>query len=308
MSEQENEYHCLNHVSVIDVCGADAGAIINNLTTNEVLNLEVGQGRETFVTDVRGKTVGHICLYRQSDFIRLIGPGGQTERIAQHVDRYTIREDATAVNRDADFSAIAMSAASVSAADIQTSIADPIGWATVQLAGRDVAAYRTRWLGEKTTVLLIPKREIDCMTQLLANASLVAGDDARFQMARMQAEFPWYGCDLDETNLPQELDRDEVAISFTKGCYLGQETVARLDALGQVQRKLVRWSIDGAVPQTGTTLSDDGKTVGRLTSVAAVNDGQSIALGFARRSHFEPGATATGTDPATGAEFTATVV
>ena len=136
----------------------------------------------------------------------------------------------------------------------------------------------------------------------------IVGDEASFHCVRTLAGFPWYGVDLDETNLPQEADRDALAISFTKGCYLGQETVARLDALGQVQRKLVRWSITGGVPAAGATLVAGEKTVGRLTSVAADDRGGAIAIGFARRSHFEAGATAVGINPLTSAEFTGTVI
>ena len=115
------------------------------------------------------------------------------------------------------------------------------------------------------------------------------------------------GVDLDESNLPQEADRDALAISFTKGCYLGQETVARLDALGQVQKKLVGWSITGAVPAAGDTVQCDEKTVGRLTSVADHGDGTASALGMARRSHFDVGARAAGTVASTGQPFTAIV-
>ncbi len=86
------------------------------------------------------------------------------------------------------------------------------------------------------------------------------------------------------------------------------EGVARLDALGQVQKKLVRWSISGGIPNTGATLVSGEKTVGRLTSVAADGQGGATAIGFARRSHFDPGATATGVIESTGAEFTGTVV
>jgi folate-binding Fe-S cluster repair protein YgfZ len=84
--------------------------------------------------------------------------------------------------------------------------------------------------------------------------------------------------------------------------------VSRLDALGQVQRRVVRWKIEGACPPPGTTLMADEKKVGRLTSIAQLPNGDTVALGFARRSHFEPGALAKGTDPDSGVEFTGTVL
>ncbi|MEM9645941.1 MAG: hypothetical protein AAF989_13200, partial [Planctomycetota bacterium] len=137
------------------------------------------------------------------------------------------------------------------------------------------------------------------------------GDELAFHARRVLTGFPWYGIDLDESNLPQEADRDAKVIDFNKGCYLGQETVARLDALGKVQRKLVTWGIGGGVPARNAKLMAGEKAVARLTSVAGVEtvpeeslaiwkdridslpfELTSIAIGFARRSHFEPGAVA----------------
>jgi folate-binding protein YgfZ len=308
MSEIGSRFYRLNQVSVIDICGSDALAIINNLTTNEVEDLDIGQGRETFITDVRGKTVGHACLYRQADFIRLIGPAGQTDRIAQHVDRYTIREDASPASRDGDFAAIVLAKQAASIAGIDSEQDEPIGLTTIQLGNHQVSAYRTRWLGEQTVVLLTPIAETDSAVDSLCDLGLLAGNESEFHASRINAAFPWYGIDLNESNLPQELDRDAKAISFTKGCYLGQETVARLDAMGQVQRKLVRWSIQGSIPRSGAIVSDGEKAVGRLTSISAISDGEAIALGFARRTHFEAGARANGKDTDSGVDFTATVV
>ena len=91
---------------MVDVTGADAATIVHNLTTNEVKSLAIGEGRESFITDVRGKTLGHCHLFREDGCLRMIGAAGQSERIAAHVERYTIREDATPVVRDQEFAAI----------------------------------------------------------------------------------------------------------------------------------------------------------------------------------------------------------
>jgi folate-binding protein YgfZ len=106
--------------------------------------------------------------------------------------------------------------------------------------------------------------------------------------------YPWFGVDFDETNLPQELDRDARTIDFKKGCYLGQETIARLDAMGQVQKKLMLWKFPAdKLPQPGTEIKQGEKLVGQVTS--ATYDFQqetSLALVMTRRSHFAEGATA----------------
>src|SRR4029453_1620592 len=76
------------------------------------------------------------------------------------------------------------------------------------------------------------------ITALLDSGAALCGTDA-VETARIEAGFPLFGRDITDDNLPQEVGRDAKAISFTKGCYLGQETVARIDALGHVNRSLV---------------------------------------------------------------------
>ena len=301
-------FYLLESIAVLDVTGADAGTIVHNVTTNEVKSLEIGDGRETFITDVRGKTLGHVCLYCEQGLLRMIGAAGQSETLAQHLDRYTIREDATPVIRDEEFVAFVLPSEAVAAVGVASQPGDQLSTSSCRIGDNEVNVYATPWLGQGTVVLLVRRVDQKQVRAALERLSLKAGDELDFHRARTIAGFPWYGIDLDDSNLPQEADRDPLAISFTKGCYLGQETVARLDALGQVQKKLVRWSIAGYVPSVNTKLVYGEKTVGRLTSVAADSEGGAIAIGYARRSHFDRGASATGVNESTGAEFIATVL
>ena len=301
-------FYRLDSIAVLDVTGADAMTIVHNLTTNEVKSLEVGEGRETFVTNVKGKTLGHVFLFREEDSLRMIGPAGQSESLAQHVDRYTIREDAKPVIRDRDFTALVLPSDSAAAFGISDNRGGQPSRLAIQIGDTDVSAYTTRWLGEGTVVVLVPTENAETSCKAIEGKSLSCESQSEFHQVRTIAGFPWFGIDLDDSNLPQEADRDSVAVSFTKGCYLGQETVARLDAMGQVQKKIVRWSLSGGLPEVNAKLQSEEKTVGRLTSVATDPEGGVIAIGFARRSHFDPGATATGTSESTGAEFTATVI
>ena len=113
-----------------------------------------------------------------------------------------------------------------------------------------------------------------------------------FESLRIEAGWPVFGRDIDESNLPQEVGRTERAISFTKGCYLGQETVARIDALGHVNRHLVGLLIpserDSLPP--GAKISKGDKVLGQITSSAhSLALGHSIALGYVRRGSERPG-------------------
>jgi len=84
---------------------------------------------------------------------------------------------------------------------------------------------------------------------------------------RVELGLPLFGIDFDNTNLPQEVNRDAEAINFNKGCYLGQETIARIDALGHVNQKVVMLKFAGEqVPPVGLECTAEGKIVGRVTS------------------------------------------
>jgi folate-binding protein YgfZ len=115
---------------------------------------------------------------------------------------------------------------------------------------------------------------------------------AAVEAARIAAGAPLWGREITDTNLPQELNRDAKLISFTKGCYLGQETVARIDALGHVNRLLVGLRAAGKdVPAIWAELqSEDGKAIGAVTSATFSHRlGGAIALGYVRRALAVPG-------------------
>jgi folate-binding protein YgfZ len=112
-------------------------------------------------------------------------------------------------------------------------------------------------------------------------------DDAVFQTLRIEAGMPLYGVDFDDRNLPQEVGRDAEAINFTKGCYLGQETVARIDALGHVNQQISGVRFQGSEPpQMGAMLTHAGRPVGIVTSAAySPRLAAPLALAMLRREH-----------------------
>ena len=293
-------------LNFIDVVGHDAAQVANNLCTAPLLQLTGQSGYEAFFTDIRGKTLGHFCVYATDDGLRLIGATNQADKIAAHFDRYTIREDVAVTNRSDELTGLLIDYQTLSQLELAVDFGQPqspnlLAWRKISGPedSGEIAAYQVPWLGDQPAVLIagstaaLQQWTIRCQPALQAmNAEMM--DVSQFHSLRVKAGFPWYGIDLDDKNLPQELDRDAMAISFTKGCYLGQETVARLDALGQVQKKLVLWQIHSAnCPPVDTQLTVGENAVGRLTSVVAGDrPDQWLALGYARRTHFEPGSTA----------------
>ena len=272
--------------AVLDVTGDDAGQILHNVTTNDVRKLEPGEGIETCLTDVRGKVLGHGWMFRLADRFRFLGAAGQSETLASHIDRYTIREDATPHVRDADWHVVA------------THTSDEKSALPSRIVAADDVYVPATFSGSLQFRLMAAKARSDGSDQSPSAATMSAATPSaepmtlepmtaeQFHDLRVERFCPWYGIDVTEANLPQELARDSAAISFTKGCYLGQETVARLDALGQVQKKLVRLVDIEGDHRVGTVIHSDGKPVARLTSVHS--SGRS-ALAMVRRAWFEDG-------------------
>ena len=312
--EQAKLFH-LESLSVVEISGPDATTIVHNLTTQAVRELAHGESTETFVTDVKGKMLGHSIVLKDQDSLWLMGPHGQSQAVAAHIDRYIIREDATVTIHDEKYSGVVMPESLANEffdiPDLTTEAASGTEQNSARSKAHSIDLKNTQtwvicvpWIGDRSRLVLVDQAfKPETLAEIAQQPTCEIGTEDEFHAQRILSGFPWFGIDLDNSNLPQEADRDASTISFTKGCYLGQETIARLDAMGQVQKKLVRWKISNSIPAQGTALYQDEKVVGRLTSVTNTQEGV-FAIGPARRTHFDPGSTATFDD----GSATATVI
>lgn len=288
----------IGSLTVIELTGKDRNKILNNLCTQDLRSLQTGQVKETFILDVKGRTVSHgIVACFESSTLFVSGPG-QAQRLVPHIDRYIIREDAAVRDASAEYDAYLLSPDSpwVSLYAKETLLGAECS--SLRLEEAKGFCMAVRWLGPDSTLLIISGTPNDSVVAPLLHRCRSSDclDRKGWELQRIQNFWPWYGVDLDEKNLPQEIGIDSLAISFNKGCYLGQETVARLDALGQVQKRLVRvelqcsedWEFRGPLE-----LFTDGKSIGWLSSACKTepNVGPTLWIGLAmlRRSYLEPG-------------------
>jgi tRNA-modifying protein YgfZ len=259
--------------SSISAVGADRQAFLHNFCTNDVKRLVPGASCEAFFTNVKGKIVGHGLLYCRAKEIAFIGVPGQGAMLARHLDRYVIREDVT-LRDTTDERSYLLVVGGVHAGN--SDLALP--WTIVDRPDSKLLEVE-------------PGKVRDVVSRLVADGFVSAGPQA-FEAIRIEAGMPRYGIDFNEENLPQEIGRDALAISFTKGCYLGQETVARIDALGHVNQRLVGVRFLGnVVPTCDTKLTHDGRSVGVVKSAAfSPKLNVPIALAMVRREANSPGA------------------
>jgi folate-binding protein YgfZ len=167
---------------------------------------------------------------------------------------------------------------------------------TATIHGADVLVARVPDLGLEGYELFVPFEIFESVWRDAVAAGAVPAGLAAWEIARVEAGRPEWGVDIDENTIPQEANLDEMdAISYTKGCYIGQEVVARVHFRGHVNRHLrgLRAAGGGAPPPTGSQLIDDtGNHVGDVRSAVSSPRLGGIAIGMVRRE-VSPGASLT---------------
>jgi len=278
----------------IELRGGDRVKFLQNLCTADIAKLDDSACCEAFITSVQGKILGFVHVFREPDRLLLTTVPGQTEKLMKHLDKYLIREEVEI--RDVTHELGMMLLAGKQAGNPLARAAGreaPEVNRGLNLQALDDAAWlwRVPLLTSDSFLAYAPRQASDELRSRLAGDDVTECDAATFEIARIEAGWPRYDVDITDANLPQEVGRDAAAISFTKGCYLGQETVARIDAIGHVNKQLVGLRIEGEeVPSAGVELSADDKQAGTITSAAfSPQLSAPLALGYVRTAHVKPG-------------------
>ncbi len=275
--------------------GEDRASFLHNLCTNDIRRLKPGEGCEAFLLNAQGKTLGHVYVFAEADQLVLDTVAGQAEFLLKHLDRFLIREKVELVplpNRHdlllAGPQALPLFAKfGVAPVPVEhgSQLQANIGDQTVSMRKVDLA-------GAESWLIAVDRTGVDVVWKALVDGGAQPSGMQAFEAARIAAGAPYFGQDITDANLPQEVNRNQQAISFTKGCYIGQETVARIDALGHVNRLLVglQGTSDTALPRGLELTGEDGKPAGTLTSTAFSHRlNRPIALGYVRRAQANPG-------------------
>lgn len=284
--------------SLIAVIGRDRATFLHNFCTNEVRSLAVGDGREAFVLNAQGKTIGHVHVFVDPERIVVETSPLQAAKLIAHFDRYIIREDVSLSDLADQRVELFLSggrAAHVLGAVFRGELpAERLASRIGEIDDTQVFVRRSYLVGDSSYWIEcdFADRQRVAEALLAAGAVMVTSREA-FEAARIESGSPIFGQDISDQNLPQELARDNLAISFVKGCYLGQETVARIDALGHVNRSLrgvafdkrsVNDSGDNAYVPPGTQLLAAMTPIGVVTSVCySPKLNQTLALAFVKR-------------------------
>jgi tRNA-modifying protein YgfZ len=279
----------------LEISGPDRAKFLHNLTTNDIKRLAVGRGCEAFVTSPQGKTIGYlIVLAAEEKVIARTDPGGDA-LVLPHFRKYGVFDDVSIDDRSSTtfelhlFGPHAIELARRAGCRLPE---EEYAHVLTEFRGNLVRVVRESPATRPGFTVIGDKLAAEPVKQsLLENGrdlGLIEVADAVFDVCRIEAGTPVFGKEITEKNLPQEFGRDDRAINFVKGCYLGQETVARIDALGHVNQLLKGFLFEPGLPcpLPGSPLEHEGKRVGEITSSAfSPLRNAAIGLGLVRTAH-----------------------
>jgi folate-binding protein YgfZ len=287
----------LSSRSRLCVTGADRIRFLNGQVTNDVNALKPGQGCYAALVNAKGKMQSDLFIYCLEDELLLDFEPDLVDAVSQRLEKYVIADDVQVVDVSSPYGMLTIqgprSPEALRAAGFDAT-AIPFGWT---VSGQQVYCMNNARGTEAGFDLFVPAAELPTIQrQLLDAAAAIGGGEGSadaLELARIEAGLPRFGVDMDETNLASEAGIEARAISYKKGCYIGQEVISRIRAYGQVAKSLrgLRLPADlPKMPSKGEKLYREGKQVGYITSVAhSFALSANIGLGYVRREHNELG-------------------
>ncbi|MCA9109212.1 MAG: folate-binding protein YgfZ [Planctomycetaceae bacterium] len=279
----------------IELRGSDRLSFLHNFCTNDIKKLRPGEGCEAFLTNIKGRIIGHIIVSATEDALWLDSEPGTSEAIIAHLDQYIITENVTITDHSTEFVSLLLIGPQTES--WMTTQIDSFpglsagGQITTSLAQVKAIFRRVPFTALPTFEVIASQADASQVRQSFLNKNMTFIAPEVFETLRIEAGFPRYGIDITDANIAQEAGRTNQAISFNKGCYLGQEPIARLDALGHVNKQLRTVQIDqGPVPSPGSIVTlNTGEEAGYITSAAlSPSTGIPIALAMLRSTSLSP--------------------
>jgi len=286
----------------IELVGPDAASFLHNLSTNDIRSLPSGAGCEIFLTNDKGKVLAFGWVYHlpgesEPPTFWLDVDSAATENAVQHLNKYLISEQVELSDRTKEFGQFYLVGPKAREVLAKATRQDLAGWREMQcglVQLSDSLSIQIRFhqrLGVDCFEIICPCSESDRIPEVLTSAGAQTVSMETLEILRVEAGIPVYGIDIDEDVLAPEVGRTGQAISYSKGCYLGQETIVRIRDLGHVNRTLLGLKVEGSndLPRGSKVFRED-KEVGEVTSsVMSPRLGTVIALAYLHRGCQTPG-------------------
>lgn len=270
----------------LQITGKDRAKFLHNFCTNNIKVLTSGMACEAFFTDVKARILAHgyVLAFESSHEIWMLR--GDAPFLAKHLSRYVITEDVTVTELDPLYCVVVFREttellASPLFQELAASIEDATcGHAKFSRADEGLTFFRFSWSSERLMAVAGPMEQISDLRAKTPSLAQVTAEE--LESLRIRERFPVIGRDMTSDHMAPEAERNNIAISYTKGCYLGQEPIARLDAMGHVNRSLRVIEFPEVIsPQDvigRPLLTADNTVAGTLTSAAPCKSRTTIGL------------------------------
>lgn len=270
--------------------GRDRARLFHNLTSNEIKKLPAGAGCYAFLLSPQGRIQADLTLLAFEDRYLLDTEPELRAKVQQHIRRYIIADQVELEDVTGTTAALGIEGPEAAAMllSLHAPVPDQVGahraWGESTIAAVSVTGQP----GYRVYCAAARLAELACQLEA-AGVKAATAEDAR--LVRIENGKPRYGDDIGEASLPQETGQMH-AVSFTKGCYLGQEIVERIRSQGHVNRSLLRLEIEGSepLPRGARVTAAGGAEAGEITSSAcSPARGKVVALASVRVAYAAPG-------------------
>jgi folate-binding protein YgfZ len=260
---------------VIEMTGRDRVRFLHGMCTNDIKKLQPGQGCMAAIVNRQGKMVAEMVAYAAEDALLLEMDRSNLQATIDHLSRFLVADDVRLQVSDA-------AVVGLWGPRARTLLGLP-DLADFHFAMRESGLVaRNRTIGLEGCHLLLPAAKADEVARILGHGIAPAGF-AAYETLRIENGFPRWGADMDASLLPMEAGLEPVAISYSKGCYIGQEVIQRVKTYSEPPKMLVQLEVADAAP--GDKVAAGGEEVGAVTSAIPA-----LALGLLRKEFKSPGA------------------
>jgi len=278
--------HDLGWLRRVAVRGEDRFRWLSGMVTNTVNDLPANGGAWNLVLNAQGRIQGELHVWREKENLELEIAADQYDRLMAHLDHFIIMDDVELVALEGE---TALGVTGPLSGEVlgrlgPPALAEPMTSARVEWNGLDWRIVRGYGALAAHYEIWTPAMGLARLWKSLITAGAIPVGSATLEALRIVEGIPAYGIDMMERDLPQETSQMR-ALSFNKGCYLGQEIVERIRARGSVHRHLRQLELDGPAPAAGVELTVDGAPAGNITSASELGlaaGRRTFALGMIR--------------------------
>ena len=285
-----------NYRAYLEFTGPDRVRYLNAILTNNIKDLKENHGNVSLFLNPQGHIQAEIETYAMADKLFCVSYAMIRERLVAGLDKYIIMDDVTLTDQTEVYATVALEGPKAAQVVKEVSGVDLGELSELESRKVSVGAISCGLVkrspgGLSGGELLVLREEAEALWKIIAHAARKYGGGPMGYTAlnalRLELGVPWFGYDFGEKQIPHEAGLQDSHISYTKGCYTGQEIVERVRSRGQVNRRRVDLIFDGAsAPNAGETLTVDGKEVGSVTRAAVPSFlAQAIGMGYVRKDH-----------------------